>query len=149
MRKQSLRIFLMIGLFAILAPLSVQAQSSSEQTASIPFSFNVGNKSFPAGEYRVTRINPASDKTALVIRSADGRMSKLVLTMNVQDSKTHESAKLVFNRYGDQYYLAQVWTPADNTGLELPVSRSERTLARNAGERAPEQTTVALNAGRR
>ena len=149
MRKQSLRIFLMIGLVAILAPLSAQAQSSSEQTANIPFSFTVGDKTFPAGEYRVVRLNLQSSQAALAIRSVDGRMSKITLTTDIQGSGVTDKAKLVFNHYGDEYHLAQVWMRVADGGLELPVSRSERALARNAGERAPEQTTIALSAHRR
>jgi hypothetical protein len=149
MKKHSLRIFLMFGFLAILAAPSAHAQSVNEQKASIPFSFIVGSKTFPAGEYRVTRLNPQSDKAALAIKSADGRLSKIVLTTPVQAAETAERAKLVFNRYGDQYFLAQVWTPADNTGLELPKSRSERTLARHAGENRAERAVIALNARRR
>lgn len=149
MKKQSLRIFLMFGLLAILAPLSAHAQSNNAQTANIPFSFNVGEKTFPAGEYSVTRLNPQSDKAALAIKSTDGRLSKVVLTNPVQAAKAQEAAKLIFSRYGDQYFLSQVWTPADNTGLELPRSRAERTLARNKGQDAPERTVVALNSHRR
>jgi hypothetical protein len=149
MKKQSLRIFLMFGLLAILAISSAHAQSVSEMTANIRFSFTIADKTFPAGEYSVTRLNPASDKAALMIKSADGRMSKIVLTVPIQAGRAQESAKLIFNRYGEQYFLAQVWTPADNTGLELSRSRAERSLARNAGQHEPERTTVALNSRRK
>jgi hypothetical protein len=149
MKKQSLRIFLMFGLLAILAVSSAHAQSSREMTANIRFSFTVGDKTFPAGEYRVTRLNPASDKAALMIKSADGRMSKIVLTVPVQAGRAEESARLIFNRYGEQYFLAQVWTPADNTGLELSRSRDERSLARNSRQGVPERATVALNSRRK
>jgi hypothetical protein len=147
-KKQSLRIFLMLSVLSILAAVSVHAQSSNQQTANIPFSFNVDGKTFPAGLYNVTRLNPQSDKAALAIKSADGSMSKVVLAMPVQAGRPQESAKLVFSRYGDQYFLSQVWTPADNTGLELPKSRAEKTLARNLKD-APERMTVALNLHRR
>ncbi|HEX8096972.1 MAG TPA: hypothetical protein VF507_03005 [Pyrinomonadaceae bacterium] len=149
MRKQSLKIFLTFGLLAILAPLSAQAQSGNEQMAHIPFPFAVAGKTFPAGEYSVRRLNPSSDKAALAIRSADSRVSAVILTTPVQAGRTQESARLVFNRYGNLYYLAQVWAPADNTGLELPKSRSERALARNSREPAPERTAIALSTRRR
>lgn len=151
MKKQSLRMVVILSLLMILSVSQAHAQSSREMTAKIPFSFSVGNKTFPAGEYSVTRLNPQSDKAALAIRSADGRMSKVALAMPVQASAPRERATLVFTRYGDQYFLSQIWTPADNTGLELPVSRSERTLlARNrTGELAPQRTTIALSARRR
>ena len=149
MKRANLRIFLMLGLFAILATASAQAQTRKEMTANIPFSFNVGEKSFPAGEYNVTRLNPASDKALIAIKSEDGRLSRIVLTMPVLTSRTQERARLVFNHYGDQYYLAQVWTPADDTGLQLLQSKSEQMVARKQAERKPEQTSVALNIRRK
>ena len=149
MKKQSLRIFLMFSVLAVLAAASAQAQSNNAQTANIPFEFSVGDKTFPAGEYSVARLNPQSDKAALAIKSADGRMSKIVLTMPVQAGRAQEIARLVFSRYDNQYFLAQVWTPADNTGLELPKSRSERSLARHTGEKGSERVAIALNTRRR
>lgn len=149
MKRANFRIFLMLGLFAILAVGSAQAQTRKEMTANIPFSFNVGEKSFPAGEYNVTRLNPASDKAAIAIKSEDGRLSRIVLTMPVLTSRTQARARLVFNHYGDQYYLAQVWTPADDTGLQLLQSKSEQMVARRQAGRKPEQTSVALNIRRK
>jgi hypothetical protein len=149
MKNYSLRIFLMFSFLAILTTASAYAQSSNEQTANIPFSFIVGSKTFPAGEYKVVRLNPQSDKAALAIKSADGRLNKIVLTTPIQANEVSERAKLIFNRYDDQYFLVQVWTPADNTGLELPKSRSERTLARHAGENRAERVAIALGARRR
>ena len=149
MKKQSLRIFLMFGFLAILAVSSAHAQSGKELTANIPFSFSVGSTTFPAGEYRVERLNPQADPAALAIKSADGRMKRVVLTAPVQADERQEMAKLVFTRYGDQYFLAQVWTAGAKAGLELPKSRSERTLARNAGENRAVRVAVALNTRRR
>jgi hypothetical protein len=149
MKKQTLRNIVMFGLFAILAVASVHAQTRREMTANIPFSFSVGDKTFPAGEYNVTRLNPSSDKAVIAITSEDGHLSKFVLTMPILSNKTRENARLVFNHYGDQYFLAQVWTPADNTGLEVTESKAERTLARNSGQqREPERATIALNTRR-
>ena len=148
MKKLYASIFLLFGLYAILAATPTRAQSAGEQTASIPFSFNVGDKSFPAGRYRVRRVNPASDRVALEIKSEDGRWGRITLTSFVHSGgAAEEQPRLVFTRYGEQYFLAQVWTHAQADGLALPTSRSERTLARKAGERAPERLSVAL--GRR
>jgi hypothetical protein len=148
MKNQSFRIFLIFGALSLLVAITVHAQSSNRQTANITFSFNVEGKSFPAGLYSVTRLNSQSDKAVLMIKSADGKVSKVVITQPVQAGGPQESAKLVFSRYGDQYFLSQVWTPADNTGLELPKSRAEKTLARNTQD-APERATIALNSDRR
>ena len=93
-------------------------------------------------------MNPASDRVALEIRSDDGRLGKITLTSFVHSGgATEQRPRLVFTRYGEHYFLAQVWTHAQTDGLALPTSRSERTLARKAGEGAPERMSVAL--GRR
>lgn len=149
MKKQGLRIFLMFGVLAILAMSSIHAQTSNVQTANIPFEFSIGGKTFPAGHYSVTRLNPQSDKAALLIKSMDGRTSKIVLTTPVQANRAQEKAKLVFSRYADQYFLSEVWTPADSTGLELPKSRSELSLARHAGDKTVERVAIALKTRQR
>jgi hypothetical protein len=149
MKNQGLRIVLMFGAFALLTLLSVSAQNSHVQTANIPFEFSVGDKSFPAGRYRVTRLNPQSDKAALLIKSMDGHLSKIVLTLPVQAGRTRETARLVFSRYEDRYCLSEVWTPADSIGLELLKSRSERSLARHAGDKTVERVAIALNRSQR
>jgi hypothetical protein len=151
MKKQSLRIFLMFGLFAILGASNAQAQTvAREQTANIPFSFIVGDKTFAAGSYEIALVNPRIDPSPIVIKSEDGRARRIVLTTSVLAAKAQKSSRLVFNRYGNQYYLAQVWTQSDLAGLEIPKSRSERTLlAGVTRERAPEQVAITLNARRK
>jgi hypothetical protein len=151
MKKQSLRIFLMFSALAILSVSYAQAQSGNPQTADIPFTFTVGDKTFPAGQYTVVRLNPASDKAALSIQSADGGGSgKIVLTTPVQSGRAREKAGLVFSHYEDRYFLSEVWTPASATGLELPKSRSERSLlARTAGQKPAARVVIALDARRR
>ena len=39
---------------------------------------------------------------------------------------------LVFNKYGDEYFLSQVWKPGINTGSELRKVRRELEVASNA-----------------
>lgn len=149
MKKESLRICLILGVLAILAVSPALAQTSSSQTANIPFEFSVGDKTFPAGRYSITRLNPQSDKTALLIRDEEGRTSKVVLTTPMEARRAQEMSKLVFSRYDNHYFLAEVWTQAANTGLELPKSRSERSLARHAGEQRSERVAIALNTRQR
>jgi hypothetical protein len=149
MKKEGLRIILMFGVLIMLAVSSVQAQTSNVQTADIPFEFSAGGKTFPAGRYSVTRLNPQSDKAALAIKSMDGSLSKIILTTPIQANRTQETARLIFTRYEDRYFLSEVWTPADSTGLELPKSRSERSLARKAVDKTGARVAIALDDTRR
>ncbi len=131
-----------LGLFIILATVSVQAQSRGE--VSIPFDFHAGSKKMKAGAYVV---KPMSGNT-LAIRSADGRVTALVnapLTIGERDSKAGQ--RLVFNKYGDQFFLAQVWLRLD-TGRQLFPSKEETKAAREYelanGAAKPERKDIAI-----
>src|SRR2546423_9237455 len=53
MKKQALKNFTMFSLLLMLTAVSVAAQSERSKITNIPFSFIVGGKTLPAGEYTV------------------------------------------------------------------------------------------------
>ena len=97
--------------------------------ADIPFDFMVGDKTFPAGTY--TFADPNITPGVLLIRSLDRHESMLVATRDVENLTRPDETKLVFSRYGDLYFLAQVWTVGDVSGLELLKSSTESEVAEN------------------
>ena len=66
--------------------------------------------------------DPASWLEARWLSRARTQIIKLVLPNACESSKAQETTKLVFHRYGDQYFLAQVWTEGNDRGSELPKS---------------------------
>ncbi|MDQ2922296.1 MAG: hypothetical protein M3R52_11905 [Acidobacteriota bacterium] len=149
MKKQAYMIVTMITLMIVAGLSNAKAQSSGcdELKASIPFSFNIGDKTLPAGEYSVRCTNPAVDMKVLRLRSRDGRSSALVQTNNVS-GKESATAKLVFNRYGDHYFFAQAWLPGDSTGMQAPTSRSQKQLERELAAIKLAKETVGVIAKR-
>lgn len=138
MKKQILVTLITISFFVMVAAVSAPAQTGGLLKADIPFTFTVGDKTLPSGEYIIERINRQTIQETLQIRTADGRTSVLVRTMPFQTKSGQDSAKLVFNCYGEKRYLSQLWTPGDNFGLELHKSRTERALRRELRMKAPE-----------
>lgn len=132
MKKELLKGFTMLMSVVVLAltaaVVSANAQSSNRVIADIPFEFNVGYKALPAGEYSVQAVATAGD--ALLIQSADRKVSALRLSQATERMKTKSHARLVFHRYGEHYFLAEVWTGADNTGRQLLKSQEERAIER-------------------
>jgi hypothetical protein len=47
----------------------------------------------------------------------------------VQANEIQRHSKLVFRRYGDEYFLREVWISGAMTGREFPMSRRERQVA--------------------
>lgn len=118
---------LLIAMIAIMVGQPAKAQSLAYGLrANIPFDFKVGDKSFSAGRYSVNRVQ--QDDVVINISSLAGKGNAFRGTVAVTIAKVRTRATLVFHRYGDQYYLAQVWPAGASTGRELPVSRGERDL---------------------
>jgi hypothetical protein len=129
MKKQALRNLTMLSLLLILTSISVAAQSERSGPTKIPFSFVAGGKTLPAGEYTVGPNRKDYDKVWLV-QSRDGQVSVLFTTTSTRASETQEKTRIVFHKYGDQYFLSQIWTAGGNSGREVLMPRQERELAK-------------------
>ena len=148
MKKQTLSAFILIGLI-LVAAVATQAQTTRPLVVNVPFDFVVGKKTLPAGRYTIKRFVRDNDKL-LLVQSADGRAVQSIQTSAVEASTAADAAQLKFHRYGDKYFLFQVWTPGAQTGRELPKSRLEeitiRELAHGAKESdATRAQTVLVN----
>jgi hypothetical protein len=147
MKKQTLIASTMLSLVVALAVTSVSAQSSHYFQVTIPFEFAISGKTLPPGEYIVRRIS--SDKPQwLSISSVNARKGQSVLTHNVRAGTLQSESKLIFRRYGDQYFLSQVWEAGDSDGHELRKSRGESELQRIMAKNTAKPEMVAVS-GRR
>src|SRR5262249_17180608 len=109
-----------VSFFGMLAAPVVRAQSDM-LVANIPFQFNVGKVVLPFGEYGVRMLDPAT----LMIQSRDGQRAAFATTIGANSSKKVDEGKLVFNRYGTQCFLSQIWSFGNPMGKELLKSRIE------------------------
>ena len=126
---------------------SARAQMpGTEIRASIPFDFTVRGQTLPAGDYELMRVT--EDPSGLMLRKVDGKHEHVVFETEAVDIRdiAHKS-ELVFNQYGERYFLSEVVTAGEQTGRELTPSHVERTLRREMAksEMRPETVTVALN----
>ena len=108
--------------------VSANAQTSSRVYAEIPFDFVVGDKVLNAGKYSVS--SGLQDGSALIVRNVKAKGIAIRLTSQLQSRSSKTNARLVFHRYGQTYFLAEVWHGADNTGRALSPSKAERALQR-------------------
>ena len=131
-------------LFALAA--TSYAQSARRTVILIPFDFVAGEKTLPAGTYRVEPVRRDS-YTAWEIRSTTGRAGAVVMTSALGGGAETESG-LVFHKYADTYVLAQVLPSGDLAGRSVIQTRRGRSMSETAaGEgRRPEAVTVAARA---
>ena len=107
----------------------------------VPFPFQEGTHSFPAGVYHIEETSA----NMLLVRSENGDQIKLVMALGETCLKAPSTGKLVFHKYGDRYFLSDIWRANSTVGRQMLVSRAEKELRGTPAKwRAPE-TQVALN----
>ena len=148
MKKQVMVALTMLSFIVALAVTSANAQSGAHSMRIvIPFEFIIKGETLPPGAYIVKRAS--SEKPEMLLLSdTDGSPSVYILTTTVQANTRQRGGKLVFQQYGDQYFLSQVWQAGDSEGRQLIKSPGERATARELEKGAMKRQTVTLNARR-
>jgi hypothetical protein len=125
------RAILMAAAMTVTALASAHvAQAQENLVVTIPFDFAAGSANLPAGDYSVKAS--ASNHTVLLI-NRDNPAVSMILTANAAESTVPQTqSKLVFNRYGDRYFLSQIWAEGNTTGRQLPKSNREKEIAAEA-----------------
>jgi hypothetical protein len=145
------RIFTAIVATALLAlTISTPANAQLPGTAMrayIPFDFIVDGKTLPAGNYEVKRITEAPE--GLIIRSVDNKHDHCVFeTETVQQKRLPRHDEIVFDRYGDTYFLSEVLSGGMESGRKLAPSREEKQMRREiemaSNNAQPETVSIAL-----
>ena len=138
MKKQILRMAMAIGFSAALGSALLIAQSSGAGVAEVPFDFQILNQTLEAGTYAVVQTNASS---VLMLRNQDTGNS-IAIMAGVNKSGKAGDARLVFNRYGDRYFLSQVWFAGDEIGHGLMPGKLEREVAKTSTTKAGVLATI-------
>lgn len=121
-----------LTLFAAALALFVTTAASAQTVdmkVNIPFNFIINGATLPAGEYSVTSADVGGQ--VLLIRDLSSYRNKLILANSCRSAKAATKTKLVFHRYGNRYFMNQIWIAGDDAGHEIPTSRREKEVARD------------------
>jgi len=116
----------------------VQAQEAL--VVNIPFEFVAGKLTLPAGEYRVEKLEKNS--VVVLTHCTQPGASAVVMTIAAQANEPQSDSKLVFNRYGNLYFLSQYWMAGSSRGRLLLKSAREEEISRIARIEAQGQVTL-------
>jgi len=131
------RLHFALGLLAAVACSGLHAQNTNVR-ASIPFDFQIGETRMPAGDYQFRH-----EHGWLAVQDQSGSHVTVAITTAVDRPTTPTNkAVLQFNRYGQVYFLANIWKDDSDTGRSLSTSAREKELAIHVGP--VQTTTVAL-----
>ena len=130
-RHYLLSLFVALAFVLTIYPSKANAQIVGDLEANIPFQFHVGNTKLPAGEYRIHVLDD-SDLTIMEISSKDGSASALFQVQGVEANNTPTKSELIFNKYGNHYFLAQLFDQGEPSGSQVPESRYEKRVSQQA-----------------
>jgi hypothetical protein len=122
--KLFVRLLLVLAAFAGLT-LPVKAQAVDQLIVKVPFPFVASGQTFPAGEYKISRLRDEEPRI-LLLTSLEKRAD--VVTLRAESHETSSGkGQLNFTTVGDQHVLSRIQT-YDNA-YTLAVPRSEALLA--------------------
>ena len=130
------KFFTMLTLTVLMVAATAIAQTPEKITFHAPFEFTVADRTLPAGNYTIRSLS----QTRLLIRSDDGHETLIATNFAAQAKQTPSSTEVVFKRYGDQYFLYQLFVQGTDIGCQLPRSQVEVRLAKTV---APVKVPVA------
>src|SRR5277367_673577 len=109
--------------------------------ATVPFEFTVGGKLLPADTYTIT----SSESGVILIRAADTHFWAET-TVSHTDQQSNRGSELVFDKYGEKYFLHEVLDPSvAGLNVDVPKSKLEKQVkvqeAKYGGE--PEVVLIA------
>jgi hypothetical protein len=124
MKKQALTL---VGVLSLLLAAGSAFAQSGQVRANVPFDFVVNKVTLPAGAYSITTEGGGNE--ILVIRGLENHSVRLANANAVETLKAPTQSKLVFRRYGNRYFLSQVWSVNSDRGMEIPKSSLESEIA--------------------
>lgn len=132
------------SLFAVILVATSWSPASRAQAVgmslevNVPFAFDNGTQHFAAGPYTIRMEEPH----VLLIQGSS--QSGLTMTWFDQDLTPSKTTKVVFQRYGDRYFLSEIWVTGDATHTYVPPSKREKQLEEAANRTADTGVQVAL-----
>jgi hypothetical protein len=135
MNRNLVGILITLAMSLLVSVPNIYAQT----TATVPFAFTVGGSEMPAGTYT---IRPVSQS---VIAIRDRNTGKAVLSFVQLEwaGNSDGTPKLVFNKYGNRYFLSRVSPGFGGNAMQVPISKLEREVRIASTRGAPESEVVA------
>jgi hypothetical protein len=137
MNRSLIRVLTIGTLLLLVSIPNTYAQTTV--TATVPFPFMVGKTEVPAGTYIINSMSHS------VIEIRDRYTGRGVLSLvNPEHPGSNDGTpKLVFNKYGNRYFLAHISRGFGNVVMQLPTSKLEKELRTASAASAPEQKMIA------
>ena len=142
--KKLVQISAILSLVFVFSVVAAHAQTGVKRfEAKVPFDFNIGSKSFEAGNYVLKISKTPTNVVKLTIEDENRNVLESILAAESGDVADGEP-RLIFNLYDNQRFLTKISTLQH--GVVLHMSRAERDVARKQRQNGSKNPTVAVKA---
>jgi hypothetical protein len=131
--RNLLALFMALVFCLTIFPTKTHAQVIGNLEVTIPFQFHAGDAKLPPGKYIIHTVDN-TDLTVMEINSADGSTSALFYVRDAEANSTPAKSELIFNKYGNRYFLAKLFDEGNPNGSTVNESRYEKKVGQAATE---------------
>ena len=128
-----LSLLIALGFALTMYPTKAKAQITGDLEVDVPFQFHAGNSKLPPGKYFI-HVLDNSDLNIMEITSADGATSALFEVQGTQANSSRVKSELIFDKYGNRYFLAKLFDEGNPSGSQVLESRYEKRISQAAAE---------------
>jgi len=136
--KKFIQVGSLVSLLFVLGVVGANAQSSYGSEVEIPFAFNIGDKSYEAGDYILKLEKFATGNAILSIRDPKTNEAQTVL-LNSNGEERGNEVKLLFDMIEGTRYLTKVRTPS--WAYAVVQSKGQRDAAKTRNVEKPAAAT--------
>jgi hypothetical protein len=141
-RRHHFLSLLIAFVFALMIyPTQVSAQIIGDVEANIPFQFHAGNTKFPAGQYRI-HVLDNTDLSVIEISSMDDSISAVFQVRDAETKSDPTKTELIFNKYGNRYFLAELFDEGNPNGSQVLESQYEKRISQTTTREAQQYVSA-------
>jgi len=126
------QVLTLVGVLSLLLAAGSAYAQTIRVKADVPFGFIADKTTLAPGQYTLQTLG--TDRIVLI--SSGSRPVAMVIANGILSAEPSENTKLVFHRYGDRYFLSQIWVAGENSGHQLRKGAREAEMARGSASRA-------------
>lgn len=127
--KRQFLMLIAIAAFATALTTTASGQTGKTLKANVTFNFQIGDRIYPAGKYLIESSTGQSDNILQIRSLGDANTNQLILANSSNAVKT-QTPKLVFQKYGERYFLTHIFFGSEQWGYSIIPSRGQRESER-------------------
>ena len=134
--KRHFLVLFAIAVFVTALTTTASGQMSKTVKTNVAFDFQIGDRIYPAGEYRIELVSGQSDNLLLIRNVGDANRTQIILAVHSNAGKRREP-KLVFLKDGESYFLTEIFLDSGQWGYTIRPSHRRTESEKNLASRLP------------